>query len=92
MYSASCKSRPSVSTFFISAGLTEGLLAAAARSSRRVSSKASAEADPILRQSNWIDPTERRAAYAEQGRTRFGDTHDPYGPAKIEQERLRYRR
>lgn len=50
------------------------------------------EAEAILRQSNWVDPTARRAAYAEQGWTRFDDTLDPYGPAEVEQERLRYRR
>jgi len=50
------------------------------------------EAEAILRQSNWVDPVERRAAYGEQGWTRFDDTLDPYGPAEIEQERLRYRR
>jgi len=50
------------------------------------------EAEAILRQSNWVDPVEHRAAYAEQGWTRFDETLDPYGPAEIEQERLRYRR
>lgn len=50
------------------------------------------EAEAILRRSNWVDPTARRAAYAEQGWTRFDDTLDPYGPAEVEQERLRYRR
>nr|WP_314086128.1 general stress protein [uncultured Shinella sp.] len=50
------------------------------------------EAEAILRQSNLVDPVERRAAYAEQGWTRFDETLDPYGPAEIEQERLRYRR
>lgn len=50
------------------------------------------EAEAILRRSNPVDPTERRAAYAEQGWTRFDDTLDPYGPAEIEEERLRYRR
>lgn len=50
------------------------------------------EAEAILRQSNWVDPVERRSAYAAQGWTRFDDTLDPYGPAEIEQERLRYRR
>lgn len=50
------------------------------------------EAEAVLRQSNWVDPTARRAAYAEQGWTRFDETLDPYGPAEIEQERLRYRR
>ena len=58
----------------------------------RVDESLYAEAEAILRQSNWVDPAERRAAYAEQGWTRFDDTLDPYGPAEIEQERLRYRR
>lgn len=43
------------------------------------------EAEAILRQSNWVDP-------AERGWTRFDETLGPYGPAEIEQERLRYRR
>lgn len=51
-----------------------------------------AEAEAILRQHNWVDPTARRAAYAEQGWSRFDDRLDPYGRAEIEQERLRYRR
>ncbi|MCR6502008.1 hypothetical protein MUO32_23530 [Shinella sp. CPCC 101442] len=50
------------------------------------------EAEAILRHSNLVDPAERRAAYTEQGWTRFDETLDPYGPAEIEQERLRYRR
>lgn len=58
----------------------------------RVDESLYAEAEAILRQSNWVDPAERRAAYAEQGWTRFDDTLEPYGPAEIEQERLRYRR
>ncbi|MDI6029227.1 hypothetical protein QBK99_23975 [Corticibacterium sp. UT-5YL-CI-8] len=49
-------------------------------------------AEAILRDSNWVDPTERRAAYAEEGWTRFDDTLDPYGPSEIEAERARYRR
>ena len=51
-----------------------------------------AEAEAILRQSSWVDPDARRAVYAEEGWTRFDDTLDPYGPAEIEKERLRYRR
>jgi hypothetical protein len=51
-----------------------------------------AEADAILRQRSWVDPEQRRSVYAEEGWTRFDDTLDPYGPAEIEQERLRYRR
>ena len=50
------------------------------------------EAEAVLRKSNWVDPAARRAAYTEQGWTRFDETLDPYGPAEIEQERLRYRR
>ncbi|MFC3073562.1 general stress protein [Shinella pollutisoli] len=50
------------------------------------------EAEAILRRSNWVDPAERRAAYTAQGWSRFDETLDPYGPAEIEQERLRYRR
>ncbi|WLR95323.1 general stress protein [Shinella zoogloeoides] len=58
----------------------------------RVDESLHAEAEAILRQNNWVDPAARRADYAEQGWTRFEDTLDPYGPADIEQERLRYRR
>jgi hypothetical protein len=58
----------------------------------RVEENLYAEAEAVLRQSNWVDPIERRAAYTEQGWTRFDETLDPYGPAEIEQERLRYRR
>ena len=58
----------------------------------RVDESLHAEAEAILRQSNVVDPTERRTAYAEQGWTRFDDTLDPYGLDEIEKERLRYRR
>lgn len=50
------------------------------------------EAEAILRKSNWVDPGQRRAVYANEGWTRFDDTLDPYGSAEVEQERLRYRR
>ncbi|MCS4245016.1 hypothetical protein M2418_004558 [Rhizobium sp. BIGb0125] len=50
------------------------------------------QADEILKRSNLVDPTERRAAYQEQGWTRFDDTLDPYPAEEIEQERNRYRR
>ena len=49
------------------------------------------QADAILKQSNWVDPAQRRADYNEQGWTRFDDTLDPYGPDQIDQERNRYR-
>lgn len=58
----------------------------------RVDDDLATEAESILRQSSWVDPATRRAAYAEQGWTRFDETLPPYGPAEIEQERLRYRR
>jgi hypothetical protein len=32
------------------------------------------------------------ARSANEGWTRFDDTLDPYGPAEVEQERLRYKR
>lgn len=51
-----------------------------------------AEAEAILRRSNWVDPTERRRAYMKEGWTRFDDSLDPYSPEQIEQERNRYRR
>jgi hypothetical protein len=58
----------------------------------KVDESLQAEAEAILRKSNWVDPGQRRAVYANEGWTRFDDTLDPYGPAEIEQERLRYRR
>lgn len=58
----------------------------------KVDESLEAEAEAILRKSSWVDPEQRRAAYAEGGWTRFDDTLDPYGPAEIEKERLRYRR
>jgi hypothetical protein len=58
----------------------------------RVDETMYAEAEGILRQSNLVDPDTRRQAYSEQGWTRFDDTLDPYGPAEIEEERMRYRR
>ncbi len=50
------------------------------------------EAEAILKRSNWVDPTERRTAYEQQGWTGFDDTLDPYDAEQVEQERLRYRR
>lgn len=51
-----------------------------------------AEADTILRQSNWVDPSERRTAYNQEGWTKFDDTLPPYGAAEVQQERDRYPR
>lgn len=50
-----------------------------------------AEAEAILKRSSWVDPAERRAAYNEQGWTKFDDSLAPYGSEQIEQERGRYR-
>jgi hypothetical protein len=58
----------------------------------KVDESLQAEAEAILRKSNWVDPDQRRAVYANEGWTRFDDSLDPYGPAEVEQERLRYRR
>ena len=58
----------------------------------RVDERVFAEAEAILHQNNWVNPAARRASYAEQGWTGFDETLDPYGPAEVEQERLRYRR
>lgn len=58
----------------------------------KVDESLQAEAEAILRKSNWVDPDQRRAVYANEGWTRFDETLDPYGPAEVEQVRLRYRR
>ncbi|KPF45128.1 general stress protein [Rhizobium sp. G187] len=57
----------------------------------RVEDNQEAEAQAILKQSNWVDPTVRRQAYSEQGWTKFDHSAEPYGPAEIEKERDRYR-
>lgn len=50
------------------------------------------EAEALLKRQGWVDPSERRAAYREQGWTRFDETARPYAAEDIEQERSRYRR
>ncbi len=50
------------------------------------------EAEAVLKRQGWVDPAERRAAYREQGWTRFDETSRPYAAEDIEQERGRYRR
>ncbi len=50
------------------------------------------EAEAVLKRSNWVDPTARRAAYREEGWQRFDDTLDPYDADQIEKERARYKR
>ncbi|MBD9491555.1 general stress protein [Ensifer sp. ENS11] len=56
----------------------------------RVADSDTAEAEAILRRSNWVDLEERRSSYREQGWNRFDETLDPYSPAQIEEERTRY--
>ncbi|MCV9967787.1 hypothetical protein OIU34_38905 [Pararhizobium sp. BT-229] len=58
----------------------------------RVEDGLQSDAEAILKQSNWVDPSARRQAYSEEGWTKFDDTLEPYGPAEVEQERNRYRR
>lgn len=57
----------------------------------RVSDDFSLEADAILKQSNYVDPVERRRAYNEEGWTRFDPSLDPYSAADVDRERDRWR-
>lgn len=57
----------------------------------RVEEDLVSEAEDILRRSNYVDPAGRRAAYNEQGWTRFDDTLSPYASEDVERERNRYR-
>jgi hypothetical protein len=50
------------------------------------------DAEDILHQAGWVDLEQRRAAYVDQGWSQFDETRDPYGPAEIEHERMRYKR
>jgi hypothetical protein len=47
------------------------------------------EAEAILAKSNWVDPTERRASYEQQGWSKFDETLPAYDRDQIEQERDR---
>nr|WP_245441797.1 hypothetical protein [Rhizobium leguminosarum] len=49
------------------------------------------EAEAILKRYNWVDPAERRAAYTEEGWTKFDDALDPYSPEQVAKECSRYR-
>lgn len=51
-----------------------------------------AEAESILKQTNWVDPSTRRQSYEQQGWTGFDPTLDPYAADEIAEERNRYRR
>ncbi|HEV7323346.1 MAG TPA: general stress protein [Ensifer sp.] len=69
----------------------EGVRRGGAVVTARVDESLYADAQAILRRGSWVDPEERRAAYAEQGWTRFDETLDPYTADEIEKERRRYR-
>lgn len=69
----------------------EGVRRGGAVVSARVDESLYADAQAILRRGSWVDPEQRRAAYLEQGWTRFDEKLDPYTPEEIEKERLRYR-
>jgi hypothetical protein len=57
----------------------------------KVEDAMAADAEAILKRSNWVNLAERRNAYTAEGWTRFDETLDPYGPDQIDQERDRYR-
>ncbi|MBB4184261.1 hypothetical protein GGE07_000887 [Sinorhizobium terangae] len=57
----------------------------------RVDETLAPQAAAILERNNWVDPVERRRAYAAQGWTRFDENLDPYTSEEIERERNRYR-
>ncbi|NLS06347.1 hypothetical protein HGP14_23840 [Rhizobium sp. P32RR-XVIII] len=57
----------------------------------RVNDDFALKADAILKQSNYVDPVERRRAYGEEGWTRFDPTLDPYSAADVDRERDRWR-
>ncbi len=69
----------------------EGVRRGGAVVTARVDESLYADAQAILRRGSWVDPEQRRAAYLEQGWTRFDEKLDPYTPEEIEKERLRYR-
>lgn len=58
----------------------------------RVDEAREAEADAILRRSNWVDPAERRRNYEQSGWTGFDPALDPYTADQIAAERGRYPR
>jgi hypothetical protein len=49
-----------------------------------------AEAEAILKRSNWVDLPTRRSAYEGQGWTGFDHKSEPYSQAEIDAERARY--
>lgn len=57
----------------------------------RVSESQVEAATAILRQSNVVDPVERRRVFEEEGWTRFDENAQPYTPEERERLRARYR-
>ncbi|MBX9455300.1 MAG: hypothetical protein KL863_04330 [Rhizobium sp.] len=58
----------------------------------RVEDSRHAEAEALLKQSSWVDPTTRRRTYEQEGWTAFDPTLNPYAPDQIAGERDRSRR
>ena len=56
----------------------------------KVDESRAAEAEAILKRSNWVDVPARRTAYEGQGWTSFDDTSKPYSQAEIDADRARY--
>ncbi len=50
-----------------------------------------AEAEGILKQTNWVNPADRRLSYEQQGWTGFDPALDPYAPDQVAEERARRR-
>ena len=67
----------------------EGVRRGGAVVTARVDDALQADAEAILRRGTWVDPVQRRAAYTEQGWTRFDETLDPYTADEVEKERQR---
>jgi hypothetical protein len=58
----------------------------------RVDETRQAEAEAILKGSNWVDPALRRRTYEEGGWKGFDPAHDPYSADQVAEERRRYPR
>lgn len=58
----------------------------------RVDEARQADAEAILKGSNWVDPTLRRRNYEEGGWKGFDPALDPYTAGQIDEERRRYPR
>lgn len=56
----------------------------------RVADDDVAQAEAILKRSNWVDLEDRRSAYRAEGWSRFDESLDPYSPTQVEEQRARY--